>query len=222
MVLDCLPAEELDIRSVIDNYSAKRIQGEVKRGLDLLVAAPLLLLLSPLFALVALLVHWEDHGAALYKRRVVGPRGEFHAYKFRTMRMDADQVLAADPHLRLAFEQNFKLANDPRVTKLGAFLRKYSVDELPQLINVLKGEMSLVGPRMVTTAELGKYGIFRDVMLKVKPGMTGYWQINGRQKVSYEERIRMDVDYIRRWNVLLDLHILCKTPWKVIKGEGAY
>jgi lipopolysaccharide/colanic/teichoic acid biosynthesis glycosyltransferase len=222
MGLNCLPAEQVDIGSMIDHYSAKRIQGEVKRGLDLLVAALLLLLLSPLFCLIALLVHWQDDGTAIYKRRVVGPRGEFHAYKFRTMRMDADQMLDADPHLKVVFEQNFKLANDPRVTKLGAFLRKYSIDELPQLINVLRGEMSLVGPRMVTAAELGKYGIFREVMLKVKPGMTGYWQVNGRQKVSYEERIRMDVDYIRSWNVLLDLYILCKTPLKVIKGEGAY
>jgi lipopolysaccharide/colanic/teichoic acid biosynthesis glycosyltransferase len=136
--------------------------------------------------------------------------------------MDADQVLAADPRLKLMFERNFKLENDPRVTKLGSFLRKYSLDELPQLINVLKGEMSLVGPRMLTAAELGKYGTLREVILRVKPGMTGYWQVNGRQEVSYDERIRMDVHYIRSWNLLLDLYILCKTPFKVIKGEGAY
>jgi len=217
-----LPTEQLEIHSLIDNYSAKRIQAEIKCGLDFFVAGVLLLLFSPLLCLVALLVRLQDGGTAIYKRRVLGSKGEFFAYKFRTMRMDADQVLAADPHLRLMFERSFKLENDPRVTKLGAFLRKYSLDELPQLINVLKGEMSLVGPRMFTAAELGKYGTLREVMLRVKPGMTGYWQVNGRQEVSYEERIRMDVHYIRSWNLLLDLYILCKTPFKVIKGEGAY
>jgi lipopolysaccharide/colanic/teichoic acid biosynthesis glycosyltransferase len=222
MIVDLLPTEQLEIHSLIDNYSAKRIQAEAKRGIDLFIAGLLLLLLSPLFCLVGLLVRLQDRGTAIYKRCVLGPNGEFFAYKFRTMRMDADQVLAADPRLKLMFERNFKLENDPRVTKLGSFLRKYSLDELPQLINVLKGEMSLVGPRMLTAAELGKYGTLREVILRVKPGMTGYWQVNGRQEVSYDERIRMDVHYIRSWNLLLDLYILCKTPFKVIKGEGAY
>ena len=222
MILDLLPIEQLENHSLVDNYSSKRIQAKAKRGLDLFVAGLLLLLCSPLFCLVALLVRLQDHGTAIYRRRVLGPKGEFFAYKFRTMRMDADQVLAADPHLKRIFERNFKLENDPRVTKLGAFLRKYSLDELPQLINVLKGEMSLVGPRMLTAPELGKYGTLKEVILRVKPGMTGYWQVNGRQEVSYDERIRMDVHYIRSWNLLLDLYILCKTPFKVIKGEGAY
>lgn len=222
MILDLSPIEQLEIHSLVDNYSSKRIQAEAKRGLDLFIAGLLLLLCSPLFCLVALLVRLQDHGTAIYKRRVLGPKGEFFAYKFRTMRMDADQVLAGDPHLKRIFERNFKLENDPRVTKLGSFLRKYSLDELPQLINVLKGEMSLVGPRMLTAAELGKYGTLKEVILRVKPGMTGYWQVNGRQEVSYDERIRMDVHYIRSWNLLLDIYILCKTPFKVIKGEGAY
>jgi lipopolysaccharide/colanic/teichoic acid biosynthesis glycosyltransferase len=221
-MFDLLPPEQLDIHSTIDNYCAKRIQAEVKRGLDVVLAVLLLLLLSPLLCLVALLVCLEDDGKVIYRRRVVGPTGEFYAYKFRTMREDADQLLASDRHLRLAFERNFKLANDPRVTKVGAFLRKYSLDELPQFINVIKGEMSLVGPRMVTLAELGKYGAFRELILKVKPGITGYWQVNGRQNVSYEERIRMDLHYVRSWNLLLDFYILCRTPFKVIKAEGAY
>jgi lipopolysaccharide/colanic/teichoic acid biosynthesis glycosyltransferase len=221
-MVDLLPPEQLDIHCIIDNYCEKRIQAEVKRGFDVLLAGLLLVLLSPLLCLVAILVSLEDHGSVMYKRRVVGPSGQFDAYKFRTMHEDADQLLAADGNLRLAFERNFKLANDPRVTRIGAFLRKYSLDELPQLINVIKGEMSLVGPRMVTAAELEKYGAFREVMLKVKPGITGYWQVNGRQNVSYEERIRMDFHYVRSWNLLLDLYILCRTPFKVIKAEGAY
>jgi len=221
-MLDLLPPAQLDVHCIIDHYCEKRIQAELKRGLDVLLAGLLLVLFSPLLCLVALLVSLEDDGSVIYKRRVIGPSGQFDAYKFRTMREDADQLLAADGHLRLAFERNFKLANDPRVTRTGAFLRKYSLDELPQLINVIRGEMSLVGPRIVTADELQKYGAFREVMLKVKPGITGYWQVNGRQNVSYEERIRMDFHYVRSWNLLLDLYILWRTPFKVIKAEGAY
>ena len=208
--------------SVADHYPATGAQMVLKRGLDLVGAGLLLLVTFPLCCVLAVLIRLHDGGAVIYERRVVGSDGEFSAYKFRTMRMDADQLLASDRHLRLTFERNFKLENDPRVTRLGAFLRKYSLDELPQLLNVIRGKMSLVGPRMVTAEELGKYGPYRDLLLKVKPGITGYWQVNGRQKVSYEERVRMDVHYIRNWNLLLDLHILCKTPIKVIKGEGAY
>jgi lipopolysaccharide/colanic/teichoic acid biosynthesis glycosyltransferase len=222
IMLDRLPPEQPDIHSIIESYCAKRIQAELKRGLDLVVAVLLVVVLSPLLCLVALLVRLEGDGTIIYKRRVIGKNGEFYAYKFRTMCKDADQRLAADHHLRLAFEQNFKLAEDPRVTKVGAFLRKYSLDELPQFINVIKGEMSLVGPRMVTSAELGKYGALRELMLRIKPGITGYWQVNGRQNVSYDERIRMDTHYVRNWTLLLDIYILCKTPFKVIKGEGAY
>jgi lipopolysaccharide/colanic/teichoic acid biosynthesis glycosyltransferase len=138
------------------------------------------------------------------------------------MRCDADQVLERDPALRDAFHQNFKLKSDPRVTRLGAVLRKLSVDELPQLFNVIRGEMSLVGPRMITAPELEKYGEFRDLLLTVRPGITGFWQVYGRQEVSYEERVRMDVEYIRNWSLGMDLKLLCLTPWRVIRGRGAY
>ena len=138
------------------------------------------------------------------------------------MRIDADQVLAGDPELRRRYERNFKLAHDPRVTRVGGFLRKYSLDELPQLWNVVQGEMSLVGPRMITKAELEKYGPYQEIIVKIKPGITGYWQVNGRQRLSYGERVQMDMNYIRHWSLLLDLYILCRTPLKVIRGEGAY
>jgi len=222
MVLDLSIPEQLETEYLIRNYSAKTIQAGIKRGFDLVAAAILLLLSSPLLCIVAILVRLQDGGPAIYKQRVVGPKGEFPAYKFRTMRVDADERLATDPDLKHIFERNFKLENDPRVTKLGSFLRKYSLDELPQLLNVVKGQMSLVGPRMLTEAELGKYGTVRELILRVKPGITGYWQVNGRQKVSYEERTRMDIYYIRNWSLMLDLYILCKTPFTVIKGEGAY
>jgi lipopolysaccharide/colanic/teichoic acid biosynthesis glycosyltransferase len=138
------------------------------------------------------------------------------------MCVDADQLLTEDPLLRPAFERNFKLANDPRVTKLGRFLRKYSLDEIPQFFNVLKGQMSLVGPRMITAAELEKYGAYRDILMTVRPGITGYWQVNGRQHVSYEERVRMDMFYILNWSLWLDLTILANTPLTVLMGYGAY
>jgi lipopolysaccharide/colanic/teichoic acid biosynthesis glycosyltransferase len=194
----------------------------LKRAIDLAGSAALLLLLSPLLLGVAVLVWVCDGRPVLHRRRVVTSRGEFDAYKFRTMCRDADVILAADQHLQRAFAQEFKLKSDPRITRTGAGLRKYSLDELPQLFNVLKGQMSLVGPRMITKQELGKYGQYQELLLSVKPGLTGYWQIRGRQDVSYEDRVRMDVHYITQWSLDLDLAILVETPAKVIRGEGAY
>lgn len=217
-----LTVDSADISSAIRKYSAKRFQTTLKGALDFVVAALLVLFLAPLLLLIACIIRFQDGGRVIYRRRVVGPKGEFDAYKFRTMRMGADEVLAADPHLKAIFERNFKLADDPRITSVGLLLRKYSLDELPQLLNVLKGEMSLVGPRMITVAELKKYGEYGDIFLKIKPGLTGYWQVNGRQRVSYDERVQMDVSYVEKWSLLLDFRILCKTPLKVMSGDGAY
>lgn len=203
--------------------SGHRRTGRVfKRIIDIFGSCLMILFLSPLILLVWVLVRIVDGSPAIYRRRVIGVHGEFDAYKFRTMRRDADALLAADSTLRSAFEGNFKLKSDPRVTRLGSWLRKYSCDELPQLFNVLKGQMSLVGPRMITTAELGKYGRYQELLLTVKPGITGYWQVRGRQNVSYDERVRMDVAYITNWSLALDLLILLQTPAKVIQTEGAY
>lgn len=201
---------------------AQRAQVAVKRALDLAGACLMLVILSPVLLLIAFCVKLDDGGPVFYRRRVVGQKGEFDAFKFRTMRPDADAILAANPALREKFEQNFKLRDDPRVTRIGGLLRKFSVDEFPQLLNVLRGEMSLVGPRMITTAELEKYGPFGRLLMQVKPGLTGYWQVNGRQRVSYEERVKMDVYYLRHWNLWMDFGILLKTPAKVVRGEGAY
>lgn len=192
-----------------------------KRTGDLIGSLCAILVFSPLFVIIAAAVKLQDAGPILYRRRVIGPRGEFDAYKFRSMRPDADSFLVANPVLLREFQQNFKLENDSRITRVGMVLRKYSLDELPQFVNVLKGEMSLVGPRMVTQYELAKYGEDRQLLLTVKPGLTGYWQVNGRQRVSYHERVQMDVFYIRNWSLVLDLHILLKTPVCVLKGEGA-
>src|ERR1700691_1042488 len=180
----------------------------LKRALDLLGSGLLMGLLSPVFLVVAIVVWIRDGLPLFHPRLVVGSGVEFHAYKLRTMLPNADAMLAADPGLRDAFARDFKLKSDTRVTRLGAWLRKYSLDELPQLANVLKGQMSLVGPRMITAQELAKYGQYQELLLSVKPGLTGYWQIQGRQDVSYQERVRMDIQYITNWSLGLDLSIL--------------
>jgi lipopolysaccharide/colanic/teichoic acid biosynthesis glycosyltransferase len=193
----------------------------VKRVIDVVGSALLLLLLSPLLAVCAFLVAVLDGRPLIHRRRVVGKCGEFDAFKFRTMKPNADEILHQDPELRAEFERNFKLKNDPRVTVIGGVLRKFSLDELPQLVNVLLGQMSLVGPRMFTADELPKYGTHQAIVLTMKPGLTGYWQVHGRQSVSYEERVKMDVYYVRHWRLLLDLKILLLTPLKVLQREGA-
>ena len=197
-------------------------QRVLKRAIDIFGAIAFLCLLSPLLVFIALLIALMDGFPIIYLRRVVGVPGEFDAYKFRTMCRDADAILEASPELREAFSHNFKLQTDPRVTRIGAWLRKYSLDELPQLLNVLKGQMSLVGPRMITAEELSKYGEYQDLLMSVQPGVTGYWQTRGRQDVSYEGRVQMDVYYITHWTLGLDIGILLRTPWTVIKGKGAY
>ena len=193
-----------------------------KSCLDYFGAGLLIVVLSPLLLVVGTLVVLESGWPLLHRRRVIGRSGEFYAFKFRTMRKDADTILAADPILKAKFEQNFKLKNDPRLTRVGSFLRKCSLDELPQFFNVLKGQMSLVGPRMITRAELEKYGESKELLLTVKPGITGYWQVNGRQEVSYDERIRMDMYYIENWSLWMDVKILLRTPLKVLQKQGAY
>ena len=200
----------------------RRIERYLKNSIDRTGAGVLIILLSPLFLLVSLLVALEDGWPVIYRRRVVGTSGEFDAFKFRSMKQGADAILDADPILRGEFEQNFKLKNDPRLTRLGCFLRRSSLDELPQLFNVLKGQMSLVGPRMKTLAEVERYGSYKNLLRTVKPGITGYWQVHGRQDTSYDDRIRMDMYYIQNWSLAMDLRILIKTPLKVLRKEGAY
>lgn len=194
----------------------------LKRGLDVMGSAGLLLLFLPLIAVVGMFIKWHDGGPVFYRRRVVGPRGEFDAFKLRSMCVNADEILQRDLRLRQEFEQNFKLKTDPRVTPVGRIIRRYSLDELPQLFNVLKGEMSLVGPRMITLQELEKFAEGRWIFQHVKPGLTGYWQVYGRQEVSYARRVEMELYYAQHWSLLLDFKILLKTPSTVLRGAGAY
>jgi len=197
------------------------VQSLSKACMDHVGAALLIVLLSPVLLTVALLVAL-DGWPVIYRRRVVGQKGEFDAFKFRSMKKDADTILAADPILKAKFQQNYKLKNDPRLTRLGSFLRRSSLDELPQLFNVLIGDMSLVGPRMKTSEEMEKYGRHQAFVLSMKPGITGFWQVQGRQTVEYDERIQMDVHYVQNWSLAMDLKILFKTPLKVLRREGAF
>lgn len=200
----------------------------LKRAFDILFSLFALLLTGPFLLLLGVLVTLTSSGHAIYGHRRVGRGGKaFRCYKFRTMYLDADKrlelLLASDPLLKEEWDKNHKLKNDPRVTPLGKFLRKTSLDEFPQFWNVLKGDLSIVGPRPVVYQELTKfYGEQASHVLSVRPGLTGPWQISGRSNVSYAERVRMDVDYVNNRNFLLDLTIIIKTIPAMLSSRGAY
>jgi lipopolysaccharide/colanic/teichoic acid biosynthesis glycosyltransferase len=194
-----------------------------KELLDRILAIALLTALSPLLFVIAVLIAATSAGPVLYRRRVVGRNGaEFDAFKFRTMIADADAVLHAQPELLQEFGANMKLRSDPRLTPIGGFLRRTSLDELPQLLNVAAGRMSLVGPRMIAPAEMMRFGDALALRLAVKPGITGLWQVSGRQELPYGDRIRLDLDYIENWSLWLDLAILARTIPAVLSMRGAY
>jgi exopolysaccharide biosynthesis polyprenyl glycosylphosphotransferase len=195
----------------------------LKLLLDYLLTIPGLIALSPILLVIGLAVKLDSPGPSVHRRRVMGVNGEqFDAYKFRTMYTNGDDLLASHPELQAELMENHKLKQDPRITRLGGFLRKTSLDELPQLFNVLKREMSLVGPRIIAPEEVEKYSKWDMNLLTVQPGITGLWQVSGRSDVSYEERVRLDMFYIRNWSIWLDLQILFRTIPAVIRGKGAY
>jgi lipopolysaccharide/colanic/teichoic acid biosynthesis glycosyltransferase len=206
-----------------DPVAPRRMARRCKAWIEPLAAGLLLIGLSPLLALVALAVAVTSPGPVLHRRRVVGLHGvEFDAFKFRTMVVGADALLRAQPALARAFDVNMKLRDDPRVTAVGAVLRPLSLDELPQLINVLCGQMSLVGPRMIAPEEQAKFGAALTRRQAVKPGITGLWQVSGRQELAYDDRVRLDLEYIERWSLWLDLSILLRTIPAVLSRRGAY
>jgi len=195
----------------------------VKSILDYLLAIVSLVLLSPFLTLIAIWVKLSSSGPVFHKRLVMGLNGkQFYALKFRTMLPNGDEILEKYPELKKELARNHKLKNDPRVTKVGSFLRKYSLDELPQLFNVLKRDMSLVGPRMISPEEMAMYNQFDMNLLTVLPGITGLWQVSGRSDISYEERVRLDMYYVRNWSIWLDLQLLFQTLPAVLKSRGAY
>lgn len=194
-----------------------------KRAFDLCVSGVLLLALSPLFAALFALVRLGSPGPALYRRRVMGRGGgQFDAFKFRSMVVDGDAVLAKYPGKAEELRRAGKLRDDPRITGVGRFLRKTSLDELPQLFNIFRGQMSLVGPRMIHPSELAQYGEHGAELLSVRPGLTGLWQVSGRSGVGYAQRVELDMRYIRNQSAWLDAQILLKTIPAVLFGRGAF
>lgn len=199
------------------------VDNVIKFALDYVLALASLIVLSPFLALIAVLVKTSSPGPIFHKRLVMGLNGrQFHALKFRTMVVNGDEVLKQHPELKDELARNHKLKKDPRITQIGAFLRKFSLDELPQLFNVLRREMSLVGPRMISPEEVSMYKQFDMNLLTVLPGITGLWQVSGRSDISYEERVRLDMYYVRNWSIWLDLQLLYQTIPAVLKGRGAY
>lgn len=196
-------------------------------AMNFVVALIALVFLAPVMIAVGLMVFAQDGGPVLFAHRRIGRNGRyFYCLKFRSMAVDAEQrlaqLLASDPAARAEWERDHKLRDDPRVTRLGSFLRKSSLDELPQLINVLRGEMSLVGPRPIVDAEIPKYGRRFESYCAVKPGITGLWQVSGRNDTSYRARVAMDCIYARQRNVLMDGMIIAATVPAVLMRKGSY
>lgn len=194
--------------------------------LDQFAALLLLLLLAPLMAVIALLVWRRDGAPVLFGHYRIGQHGRpFRCLKFRSMYLDSEamlrELLERDPAARAEWERDHKLSDDPRITPIGHFLRRTSLDELPQLFNVLRGEMSLVGPRPITLAELPRYGQVRWHYLSVRPGMTGLWQVSGRNDTTYDERVELDREFVEQHSLRLRLSILLRTLRVVIRGSGA-
>ncbi|MEN9503625.1 MAG: hypothetical protein RI964_2910 [Pseudomonadota bacterium] len=199
----------------------------IKQITDFSIALSLTLIFSPFLFGLYIWVWLGTNGNPIFKQKRIGQNGQaFKIYKFRTMRLDAAQqlekILRNNPEAREEWERDHKLKDDPRITAIGQFLRRTSLDELPQLINVLRGQMSLVGPRPIIEEEIPAYGEYLDYYEQVKPGITGLWQVSGRNELSYAERVQLDVWYVRNWSLELDLIILTKTLVAVLLRKGSY
>ena len=211
----------------LQNNLGRRLNRIIKRITDLVLASMGLLLLLPFFLLVGVLIKITTRSNIFFHHRRIGLDGNyFKCIKFQTMYPNSQEILeellANDENVRLEWQKDFKLKNDPRVTRVGNILRKTSLDELPQLFNVIKGDMSLVGPRPIVDAEVSKYEDDFYYYKLVRPGITGLWQISGRNDVDYTNRVRLDVWYVKNWSLWYDFVILFKTVFVVLRREGAY
>lgn len=222
-----ISSQRLDYAEFRSLEDTSRVYSITKRVIDIFGAIIGLILSSPLFLCISIFYLFGDSkGPIFFKQVRVGKHGEkFYIYKFRSMIVNAEEKLRADKELYQKYlRNNYKLEphEDPRITNLGRFLRRTSLDEIPQLINVLKGEMSLVGPRPVVEEELKEYGSNVSKFLSVKPGMTGYWQVSGRSAVGYPERVNVELFYVDHQSLILDIVILVKTVFMVVLRRGAY
>lgn len=215
---------------ILPNKSTKETLKEVdvykyiKRIIDFSLSLIGLIILSPVFLIIAILIKKESNGPVFFKHKRIGKNGkEIYLYKFRSMVPNAEELIKNfTPEQMKEFKENFKLENDPRVTRIGKILRKTSLDELPQLINILKGDLSIIGPRPVVKDELEKYGANKEKFLSVTPGLTGYWAANGRSDITYEQRMTMELYYVDNRSFKLDMKIFIKTIISVLRKEGAY
>ncbi len=220
-------SEKLFLIKVQNNLKSS-INCFIKRSFDIIVSITILPILLPLLGVISLLILLDSPGFPIFIHERIGKNGrKIRVYKFRTMHKNSQEILRRhlekDPLAKQEWETYFKLKNDPRITRIGKFLRRTSLDELPQIFNVLKGEMSFVGPRPVTEEELKKYyGEFSSFYYMVSPGITGLWQVSGRNEVAYEDRVKMDVWYVLNWSLWLDIILLIRTISVVLKREGSY
>ena len=208
----------------IDNLEIrKKIYKVVKRIADIIGGIMGLILLSPVFLIIAICIKIDSKGSVIFSHKRIGKNGkEFKMYKFRSMYENAEEMIENfSEEQKTEWQEKFKLENDPRITKVGKFLRKTSLDELPQIVNIIKGDLSIIGPRPIVDEELKKYGKNKEKFLSITPGLTGYWQANGRSNTSYEERMQMELYYIDNQSLLLDIKIFFKTIVSVFKKEGA-
>lgn len=219
--------EKLDLKSIngevreMDKYEI--MYPILKRFFDLLSSSIGIVLLSPIMLIIAIIIKCDSSGKCVFGHERIGKNGKkIKVYKFRSMYINSQEIFDKfTEEQKKEYYENFKLDDDPRITKVGKFLRKTSLDELPQLINIIKGEMSVVGPRPIVDKEIEKYGPYFDKFVSVIPGLTGYWQANGRSDTTYDERVQMDMYYIDNKSIILDFKIILKTFVSVIKKEGA-
>ncbi|MDI6602221.1 sugar transferase [Calorimonas adulescens] len=218
--------DDIALTKVKDIYISGA-EGKLKRIMDIVLSLIAIVILSPLFLIIAIIIKLDSPGPVFFTQNRIGLNGTtFKAYKFRSMVLNAEEILMEwlekNPAIRDEYLKNHKLKDDPRITRVGKFLRKTSLDELPQIFNVLKGEMSLVGPRPYLEREIPDCGSYIKYLWRVPPGITGLWQISGRSDVDFEGRLKMDMQYIMNWSIWLDINILFKTIPAVLKKDGAY
>ena len=213
-----------DTAKVTSKYVAnKPVYDFVKRFADIICSAIAIILLSPFFIIISIAIKATSKGPVIFVHNRVGKNGKkIGIYKFRSMVMNAEELIEKfTPEQKEEFKKNFKLKNDPRITRVGKFLRKTSLDELPQLFNILKGDLSIVGPRPIMEVETKIYGEYKDMLLSIKPGLTGFWAANGRSDTSYKRRRAMEIYYVKKRSLLFDIKIIFKTVISVFKGDGA-
>jgi exopolysaccharide production protein ExoY len=207
--------------------SSPVVGGKAKRWFDVAAALSAIVVLIPLFCFILIVIKLMDRGPMLYRHRRIGRNGRaFDCLKFRTMVTDADEVLrrhlSSNPEAAREWMEKRKLTDDPRITPLGAVLRMTSIDEMPQLFNILRGDMSLVGPRPIVAAELPKYGDRIALYFRARPGLTGLWQVSGRNDVDYRDRVRLDCHYVENWSIARDLMIIIRTFRVIVSRNGCY